>query len=63
MKDFILSLFTINVYVVIAYDNYREKVKECRVFLDMNRAWRKKEELEETYGKHNVAMLSRDVIQ
>ncbi len=57
MKQWIIKLFKIHVYVVVALDY--EKVKECKVFLSSQQAWEYRDELVGIYGAANVCLASR----
>ena len=59
----ILTHINISVYVVVAYDSQRSKIRECRVYLNHEDAGRDYEALMKVYtGNDSVELYSRSIL-
>jgi len=59
----ILTHINISVYVVVAYDGYRDSIKECHVYLDEDSARDDYNALRKVYtGNDRVAYFSRSIL-
>lgn len=60
IKESLLKLFSIYVYVVIA--NKSGRVKECKVYFNYSKAREKHNTLMDLYGYNNMCFLSRKIM-
>lgn len=55
----ILNFFRIPIYIVVANCDCKDKLKECRVYLNVDKARKAQAKLVILYGAENVALFSR----
>lgn len=62
MLNKLLRLIRISVYVVVAYDAYRQKNKEVKVFFSLEKAQAEYRHLQGIFGAANVGYYSRFIV-